>query len=153
MKKYLIIAMLICIVSTEAAAQDGPVPLSLQQAIKLAVENNLDVKAELFNTAMFEADIRGYRGIYDTLLSGFLNYQESTTIPTSTVLSGGTTKYEQKTLQYDAGVSQLLPTVAPSGCRSQQWIRNNSDPSRGFLLILPSDLVLEFTSRAAELRA
>ena len=147
MKKYLIIAMLLCIVSTEAAAQDGPVPLSLQQAIKLAVENNLDVKAELFNTAMFEADIRGYRGIYDTLLSGFLNYQESTTIPTSTVLSGGTTKYEQKTLQYDAGVSQLLPTGGTVGVSfHNNWIRNNSDPSRGFLTdYYQSDLVLEFT--------
>ena len=148
MKKFLIIAIVAGIFYGEAGAQEAPVQLSLQQAVKLAVENNLDVKAELFNTAMFEADVRKYRGIYDPILSGFLNYHESTSIPTNTVISGGTVNFEQKTLRYNAGISQLLPTGGTVGMSfNNNWIRNNS-ASRGDFRILndyyQSDLVLEF---------
>lgn len=149
MKKFLIIVMMTAIFVGEARAQEGPVQISLQEAIKLAVENNLDVKAELYNTAMFEADVRGSRGIYDPILSGLLNYQESTTIPKSTVLSGGTVDYQEKTLRYNAGVSQLLPTGSTVGMSfNNNWIRNNSASSGDFLYLndyYQSDLVLEFS--------
>lgn len=138
--------MLLCSFSVEAMAQEGVVPLSLQQAIKSAIENNLDVKAELYNTAMYEADIRGYGGIYDMLLSGLLNYQDSTTIPSNIVFSGGTLTYREKTLQYDAGVSKLLPTGGTVGLSfNNDWIRNNST-SRGFFTdYYQSNLFLEFS--------
>ena len=148
MKKLLILALLTGIFHGVSWAQEDTAQLSLQQAVKLAVENNLDVKAELYNTAMFEADVRRFRGAYDTILSGLLNYQESTTIPTSTVLSGGTINYEQKTLRYNAGVSQMLPTGGTVGLSfNNNWIRNNSASSGEFLYLndyYQSDLVLEF---------
>ena len=50
--------------------------LSLKEAVKLALERNLDLKAELYNPAQAEADLRKSRSIYeprlklDTVLSG-----------------------------------------------------------------------------------
>ncbi|MEI8355530.1 MAG: TolC family protein, partial [Deltaproteobacteria bacterium] len=46
-----------------ASAEEGPANLTLRQAIKMAVEKNLDVKAELYNSASAEADLRGKEGI------------------------------------------------------------------------------------------
>ena len=91
-----------------ADAQDSPVNLTLRQAIKMAVEKNLDVKAELYNPASAEADIRKNKGIYDPLLTFLTNYQESNTLPASTFLSGASVS-RQRFLEYNAGINQLIP--------------------------------------------
>ena len=44
----------------------------------MAAEKNLDVKAELYNPALAESDIRKSRAIYDPLLTALTNYSEST---------------------------------------------------------------------------
>lgn len=125
-----------------AAAEEPPVNLSLKDAIRLAAENNLDVKVELYNPAMAEADIRKNYGIYDTVLSAQVNYNNSTTTPATIVITG-TNINKQQSLEYDAGISQLIPTGGSLGLGFNNiWFNNNYD-SRGTLTnYYQSDLTL-----------
>jgi outer membrane protein TolC len=88
-----------------ATAADAPIPLSLNEAIRMAVEKNLDVRAELYNPAQFEADINRNRAIYDPLLTLQTNYSDSN-IPSTTTGSYG------RTFQANASLGQLFWTGA-----------------------------------------
>ncbi|MRR56916.1 MAG: TolC family protein, partial [Deltaproteobacteria bacterium] len=131
---FLLAVTLLQLVSTgTAAAEDAPLRLTLKDAIRMAVEKNLEVRAELYNPAMGEADIRSNRGIYDPLLTLSADYQDSTTQPASIFLSGARIS-RQKNLFSNAGVSQLVPIGGTVGLFfNNLWNRNNSDISRGFL--------------------
>nr|NJM02826.1 TolC family protein [Desulfobacula sp.] len=45
-----------------------PLPLTLNEAVRIAVENNLEVRAERYTPAQFEADIHRYGALYDPKL-------------------------------------------------------------------------------------
>ena len=60
-----------------SSAADAPLKLSLVEAIKMSAEKNLDVRAELYNPAQFEAEINGKKAIYDPLLSLETSYAGS----------------------------------------------------------------------------
>jgi len=127
-----------------AYAQDSPLNLTLRQAIKMAVEKNLDVKAELYNSASAEADVRGNMGIYDPLLTLLTNYRESNTLASSVFISG-TQVSRQKELEYNAGINQLIPFGGTLGLAFDNlWNRNNSDPTRFLNKYYQSDLTLSF---------
>jgi len=128
-----------------ALAQEGPLNLSIKDAIKLAVEKNLDVKAELYNPAMAEADIRRNLGIYDTLLNALTNYTHSTTLPANFFITGATTD-RQQTVQFNAGASQLVQTGGTVGLAfNNTWNTSNAD-QRGIIAnYYQSDLTLSFS--------
>ncbi|WP_231934380.1 TolC family protein [Geobacter sp. DSM 9736] len=114
--------------------------LTLQEAIRMAAERNLDVRAELYNTALFEADIHRFRGIYDLLLSALLDYRDSTTLATNNVITGGSPTIEQKSVSYNAGATQLLPTGGTVGLTfNNNWTKANFGSIRDFY---ESDLTL-----------
>ncbi|RQW85516.1 MAG: TolC family protein [Geobacter sp.] len=116
-----------------AHAGDDIVNLTLKQAISMAVEKNLEVRAELYNPAMNEADIRLNRGIYDPFVTQSTSYQQSVTQSASTVVSGASIS-RQKSLKADAGITQLLPIGGSLGLTlTNLWNRSNADSSRGFL--------------------
>ena len=69
------LSMLILPVTTFSS--ETPVPLALNEAIRMAVEKNLDVRAELYNPAQFEADINRNRSIYDPVLNIQTKYSDS----------------------------------------------------------------------------
>jgi outer membrane protein TolC len=73
----LIVLLLVCM-PPAAMAADAPLKLTLSEAIKMAAERNLDVRAEYFNPAQFEADINRNRSIYDPLLSLDTTYADTT---------------------------------------------------------------------------
>lgn len=91
-----------------AAHGEDRVPLKLSDAIKTAVERNLDLRAELYNPAMQEAEYRKSRGIYDPTLGLAASMGETTTYS----LLRSTSKLWSRSVQLDAGISQLLPTGA-----------------------------------------
>ena len=66
-----------------ASSAGEPLSLPLNEAIRMAVEKNLDVRAELYNPAQFEADINHNRAIYDPLLMLQTNFTDSTTPSTT----------------------------------------------------------------------
>jgi outer membrane protein len=142
----ILISVLCAFAPLTLLAQEGSVNLTLKQAIKMAVEKNLDVKAELYNPASAEADIRSSKGIYDPVVNFNTNYEESTTQPASIFLAG-TTLQRTKILSVDPGISQLIPYGGTLGLVfNNTWNRNNSSPERGFLNdYWQSEISLNFT--------
>ena len=72
----------------------------------MAVEKNLDVRAELYNPAQFESDINRNRSIYDPILNLQSNYTSS---DSASVSSFGVV-VDSKALNLNSSVSQLLWT-------------------------------------------
>lgn len=93
-----------------AAAQEGRVGITLQEAIRSAAENNLDVRVEQYNPAQAESDIRRNRAIYDPNLTAQVNYGVN-----SSASLGAINTF--KSFDMAAALSQLTPwggTVALS---------------------------------------
>lgn len=72
-------------VGVEAAEQ---LPLSLNDAIALALQNNNNIEASTLDVKSAEFDLTAARGAYDPVVNA-QSYYESTTIPTASILSGG----------------------------------------------------------------
>jgi len=119
--------------STTAAAAEGTLDLTLKEALRMAVARNLEVKAEIYNPAIGEADIRRNRGIYDTLLTFDTSYENSSIQSPSRLLTGASISRD-KDFVANAGVSQLLPIGGTVGFFfNNLWNRNNANTSLGFL--------------------
>ena len=67
---------------------DQQQPLSLREALKLALENNKDIEVARENVKIAEFDLLGARGAYDPRLSS-QSYYERVKSPVSSFLSGG----------------------------------------------------------------
>ena len=108
-----------------AISADNSTGISLNEAIRMAVEKNLDVQAELYNSAAYEADIRRNRAIYDPLFTALTNYSDST-VPT--VTPGTAISIAGKSFELNAGLSQLLWTGATvsAGFNNSHSSTNNS---------------------------
>lgn len=63
-------------------------PLSLREALELALSNNKDIEVARSNVKIAEFDLQGARGVYDPRLSS-LSYYERSVTPSSSVLSAG----------------------------------------------------------------
>jgi outer membrane protein TolC len=83
-----------------------PLALTLNDAIRMAVEKNLDVRAELYNPAQFEADINRYHSIYDPVLALQTSYTDSST---ATFSSAGKS-VNTKAIVLNSSISQLIAT-------------------------------------------
>lgn len=84
-----------------------PVTLTLNNAIKMAVEKNLDVRAELYNPAQYEAEINRNRAIYDPLLTLQTSFTDS-----NTSTSGSGSVIDSQSFVLNSSVSQLFWTGA-----------------------------------------
>ena len=109
MRLLIITAALLAGIVSSVPAADPPLALSLKEAIAMGVEKNLDVRAELYNPAQFEADINRNRAIYDPILMAQTSYGDSN-VPTAMVV-GATSSYGRM-FQADASLSQLFWTGA-----------------------------------------
>ena len=65
----------------------GPVPLSLHEAIKLALENNNDISISRLDVEMSEHDLTAARGSYDPTMSSQYSFEHSRT-PVSSFFGG-----------------------------------------------------------------
>ncbi|BCS54274.1 TolC family protein [Geobacter sp. SVR] len=86
---------------------EPPLTLSLNEAIRRGAEKNLDIRAELYTPAQFEADVNRNRAIYDPLFNLQTIYTDSKA-PLLTNL--GTDTNLDRTFLFDASLSQLLWT-------------------------------------------
>ena len=126
MNKYILPLLLNLLVVTTATAENPPLKLSLKEAVKLALERNLDLKAELYNTAQAEADIRKNRSIYETHLTLDTSYQEATRYSPNANALGLQDNYDQSTFIITPGGYQLLPTGGTVGLAYQNVKETNS---------------------------
>ena len=97
----------------------------------MAVEKNLDVRAELYNPAQFEADINRNRSIYDPLLALQTEYTDSTNSPVGSAASGN--DISSQSFLLNSSISQLLWTGANASINF-----NNSYTGSNSLLNTPN---------------
>jgi len=129
-KVSIVTIVLAAFCAVPALAQEGVLRLSLKEAIRQAVEKNLDVKAELYNPAIAEGDVRKNLGIYDTLLTLSTGFDYSITQPASAFLSGAEIN-RLKRFNLTPGASQLLSTGGTVGLSFDNLYTNtNADPAR-----------------------
>lgn len=94
------------IVPLMSNAAELPLSLTLSDAIRMSVEKNLDVRAELYNSAQFEADINRYRSIYDPVISLDTNYTDSSIL----TVSSPNRAVDSQAVALNSSISQLLWT-------------------------------------------
>lgn len=132
--------------ASSAVAQEAPISLTLKEAVKTALEKNLDLKAELYNPAQAEADIRKNRAIYETHLTLASSYQDSTTLPTSTITSGSVSSYEQQLFKVNPGINRLIQTGGTVGLVfNNSYTSTNSRSAFSLKDYWQSDLTLTLT--------
>lgn len=121
MKKYLLPVLLNLLMVSVVSAENATVRLSLKEAVRLALEQNLDLKAELYNAAQAEADIRRNRAIYETRLTLDTSYADAE------LYSPGQGKdYSQSTFIVSPGLKQLLSTGGTLGLSYENTKHTNS---------------------------
>lgn len=93
----------------EAAPAERPLlELTLDDAVKRALDNNADIAVEKYNPEDSVHAVRGIEGFYDPLLTSTV-LSRSQTDPARNAFTGGE-KVDTDTLTYDFGVSQNLKT-------------------------------------------
>jgi outer membrane protein TolC len=91
-----------------ARAQDRPVlNLSLDEAVKRALEKNLDIAVERFNPEASALGVKSARGVYDPFFTSTVSQTSVSSRPTSSFAPTDT-----DTARFSFGVSQYLPTGA-----------------------------------------
>ncbi|MBE7517108.1 MAG: TolC family protein [Chloracidobacterium sp.] len=101
-------------VSRAGVEASDELPLTLQQAIEMALQNNNDIDSSRNDVAISEFNLRGSRGIYDPLVSS-QNYYESRTTPTASTIGGAVNgAVGQRQFLSDLGVSGFSPKFGGS---------------------------------------
>jgi len=123
-KKFTLPLLLNLLLVTPALAESaGGMQLSLREAVRLSLERNLDLKAELYNPAQAEADIRKNRSIYAPHLKLDASYLEEYRRAINTTPQKD---FDQSTLIVTPGVFQLLPTGGTIGLNFENVRQTNS---------------------------
>ncbi len=127
-----VIVGLLCVPG--ARAEERPtLELSLNDAVQRALENNVDIVVERYNPLASAQSVRAAAGAYDPTLNGTLT-QTSNTSRADNVFAGAD-KVETKVTNYNASVTQLIPTGA-----SLRVVFNNTrnDTNNAFATFNPS---------------
>jgi len=124
----LLLFALILILPAASYVSAEQISLTLKDSIRMAVEKNLDVRAELYNPAQFEAEINRNRSIYDPQLSLLTEYTDSTISPVGSISSGKTT--ESQSFMVNSSLSRLLWTGASAAINfNNSYTGSNSSQS------------------------
>ena len=127
-------------IASTVFAQEASIKLSLKEAVKLALERNLDVRAELFNPAQSEAEIRKNRAIYETHLTLDTSYQDSNRYSEATA-----GRLEQRTFSLTPGAYRLIPSGGTAGLNFYNNLNNTNSPLSSLGTYWQSDLTLTFS--------
>src|SRR6266542_2887160 len=115
-------------------AQERPtLELTLDDAVKRALENNADIAVERYNPESSREGVRLTEGYYDPFLSSSLNKNKSTS-PQSNAFAGGT-KVTNTTDTWNFGLNQAIPT---GGAFSLTFNNNKQDTNSIFSTFNPT---------------
>ncbi len=127
-------AALVLSCAASARAQERPVlELSLEEAVKRAMDNNLDIKVESYNPLSSAESVRAAQGYYDPFLSSTLNKNSQTT-PQSNAFSGAK-EVTTKGSVWNFGLGQAVPTGGSFGL---SFNNSKSDTNSVFSTFNPS---------------
>lgn len=93
---------------------DDPLPLTLEQAIELALKNNNDIDISRNDVTISEFGLMGARGVYDPVINGE-SYYESRTTPTASTIGGAVNgAVTQRQFLSNFGLSGFTPKFGGS---------------------------------------
>ena len=97
--------------SVQAPTGNGPtVPLTLEEAVRLALERNLDIAVQRMNPEIREIAIATAQAAYHPTLTSTFSRASTTSTPTSQLnLGSNGAANTSGTMQYNAGITQQLP--------------------------------------------
>lgn len=99
------IIFLFCACSIFARAEEMNIGLSRDEALKLAISNNLDIKLAKIDAEYSKAGIENAKSVFDILIEASGGYTEDELASSSSLLSSKSTECE-----YNFGISKKLPT-------------------------------------------
>jgi len=130
-------ALLLCsslVPGAPVRAQERPtLELTLDDAVKRALENNADIAVERYNPESSKEGVRQSQSYYDPFLSSNLNKSKSTS-PQSNAFAGGT-KVTNTTNTWNFGLNQAVPT---GGIFSVTFQNNKQDTNSIFSTFNPT---------------
>lgn len=90
---------------------EGPrVSLTLEEAVKRALENNLDIAVERIGQQVFDVNIASIRSVYSPVLTSIVSQQTSKNSSTSTIAGAATgTVITNESLVFNGGFAQDVP--------------------------------------------
>lgn len=108
-------------------------PLTLEEAITLALRNNNDIDTSRNDVQIAEFNLKGSRGIYDPIISSE-SYYESTTIPTASLIGGAVNGAVTQTRYFgNAGVSGFTPWLGGNYTARFDSTRSTTSNTNSFL--------------------
>ena len=108
-------------------------PLTLEEAITLALRNNNDIDTSRNDVQIAEFNLKGARGIYDPIISSE-SYYESTTIPTASLIGGAVNGAVTQTRYFgNAGVSGFTPWLGGNYSARFDSTRSTTSNTNSFL--------------------
>ena len=116
-----------------AAVENGQVPLSLEDAVAIALERNLGLKVENLRLEESEWGLFGEYGIYDLTLTGRLSALDETSPAASNLDGAEVRQFDQQ--QLNLGLRQLTPIGGTVGV---QWNNLRQETNSTFSLLNPS---------------
>lgn len=125
--------------ASAAAVQPAPEPsrptkaLTIDEAVRLGLENNLDLLVERINPLVQDQNVRQVSTAWTPNLTGIFNYTSAEDPPDS-LLSGSRDTVSTDTLVGNVGVDQLLPWGANY---SVSWDNNRLDTTNQFFTFNP----------------
>ena len=125
-------------------AQTAEVTLTLEDAVKRALERNLDIQVERLNPQAIDLTLAGLRSTYHPTISSTIGQRSQVNPPTSQ-LNGGQ-RVANDTLTYNAGLLQALPWGG--GDFQVFWNNSRTDTTNIFANFNPSyvtNLSAQFT--------
>ncbi len=144
-------------VARPAEQATGPVQqLSMEDAVKLALENNLSLQVEKLNPEIQDVAIAQAKGAWAPTLTSTISNRNQT-LPISSFFAGATDKSTRDSFQADVGTNGLLPwgmnyTATWSSSRSKSnSVFDSPNPSLGsnLTLNLTQPLLRNFKTDAA----
>ncbi|MBK9156055.1 MAG: TolC family protein [Chloracidobacterium sp.] len=108
-------------------------PLSLKQAIEMALRNNNDIDISRNDVQIAEFNLRAAQGVYDPVM-GSESYYEKTTIPTASLIGGAVNGAVTQTRYFgNAGVSGSVPWFGGNYTARFDSTRNTTSNTNSFL--------------------
>ncbi|MGD9590443.1 MAG: TolC family protein [Pyrinomonadaceae bacterium] len=108
-------------------------PLSLEQAIEMALRNNNDIDISRNDVQIAEFNLRAAQGVYDPVM-GSEGYYEKTTIPTASLIGGAVNGAVTQTRYFgNAGVSGSVPWLGGNYTARFDSTRNTTSNTNSFL--------------------
>ena len=143
--------LLVALLAVPAAAQTrvgvGQIQhkLTLDEAVEMALRNNLDIEIEKTNRAVAQEALRGARGFLDTTFKWAPSLQSRNT-PTGSVLAGADGKLSEHFLGQNVYFRQRLPWGgAAIGVDFENARQSSSNPFSSLNPFLTSQLLFTFT--------